>query len=114
MNWLINNWYLIIAAVAVISFIVYKVIKFIKEPKENQIKSLKEWLKYAITVSEKELGAKTGQLKLRMVFDMAIQKFPWLLKFISFDTFSDWVDEALKWLAKQSESNKAIQNYISG
>ena len=80
MEWLINNWYLIVAAIAVIIAIVVAVKKFLGLPTEQQLENLKEWLKWAVTQAEKELGSGTGQLKLRMVYDMAVEKFPWLLK----------------------------------
>lgn len=112
MNWLINNWFLIVAAIAVIIFAVIAIVKFFKQPKEQLIKNVKEWLKWAVVKAEKELGEKTGQLKLRLVYDWALAKFPWLAELITFDTFSDWVDEALKWMEKEL-TNPAAQNYIS-
>ena len=113
MSWLSQNWYVIVSAVACIAVIVAGVIKFVKEPRETQIKNLKEWLKYAVTEAEKALGSGTGQLKLRYVYDMATSKFAFL-KFITFDKFSEWVDEALEWLENQLESNTAIQKHVDG
>ena len=114
MEWLINNWYLIVAAIAVVIAIVVAVKKFLGLPTEQQLDNLKEWLKWAVTQAEKELGSGTGQLKLRMVYDMAVEKFPWLLKVVPFEEFSMWVDEALIWLNKQLESNKAIIDRVKG
>ena len=114
MEWLINNWYLIVAAIAVVTAIVVAVKKFLGLPTEQQLDNLKEWLKWAVTQAEKELGSGTGQLKLRMVYDMAVEKFPWLLKVVPFEEFSMWVDEALIWLNKQLESNKAIIDRVKG
>ena len=114
MEWLINNWYLIVAAIAVVIAIVVAVKKFLGLPTEQQLDNLKEWLKWAVTQAEKELGSGTGQLKLRMVYDMAVEKFPWPLKVVPFEEFSMWVDEALIWLNKQLESNKAITTMVKG
>ena len=114
MEWLINNWYLIVAAIAVAIAIVVAVKKFLGLPTEQQLDNLKEWLKWAVTQAEKELGSGTGQLKLRRVYDMAVEKFPWLLKLVPFEEFSMWVDEALIWLNKQLESNKAVISMIKG
>ena len=66
MEWLINNWYLIVAAGAVVGAVIYAVRKFLGLPTEQQLDNLKEWLKWAVTQAEKELGSGTGQLKLRM------------------------------------------------
>ena len=114
MEWLINNWYLIVAAGAVIVAAVFAVRKFLGLPTDQQIENLKEWLKWAVTEAETELGSGTGQLKLRRVYDLALAKFPWIARLVPFEEFSMWVDEALIWLGKQLESNKAITNMVKG
>ena len=114
MEWLINNWYMIVAAIAVVIAIVVAVKKFVGLPTEQQIESLKEWLKWAVTETEKELGSGTGQLKLRRVYDLALAKFPWIARLVPCEEFSMWVDEALLWLNKQLESNKAITSMMKG
>lgn len=85
---------------------------FIKLPKEKRISNIKEWLKYAVVEAEKALGSGTGQLKLRMVYDMAAKQFSWIINSIPFETFSAWVDEDLEWMNKQLEDNKATQEYV--
>ena len=114
MEWLAKNWFILIAFVAVLALTIYSVIFFIKEPKETKLKNLKEWLKWAVVQAEKELGSGTGALKLRMVYDMAIQKYPWLINYITFERFSTWVDEALDWMRKQLETNVNIKQLVNG
>ena len=114
MEWLINNWYLIVAAGAVIGAAVFAVRKFLGLPTDQQIENLQEWLKWAVTEAEKELGSGTGQLKLRRVYDLALAKFPWIARLVPFEEFSMWVDDALLWLNKQLESNKAITSMVKG
>ena len=114
MEWLINNWYLIVAAGAVIVAAVFAVRKFLGLPTDQPIENLKEGLTGAGTEAEKELGSGTGQLKLRRVYDLALAKFPWIARLVPFEEFSMWVDEALIWLGKQLESNKAITNMVKG
>ena len=114
MDWLINNWYLIVAAGAVIGAAVFAVRKFLGLPTDQQIRNFQEWLKWAVAEAEKQLGSGTGQLKLRLVYDMAVEKFPWITKLVTFEEFSMWVDEALIWLNKQLESNKAVISMIKG
>ena len=106
------NAQIIVTLVIITIALVCGIIWFIKLPKEKKIANIKEWLKYAVVEAEKDLGSKTGQLKLHMVYDMAIKQFPWIAQLITFETFSDWVDEALVWMKNQLESNKAIQEYI--
>ena len=95
MDFFINNWYIIVGLISVIVMAVYAVYKFFGLPtKEQKIKIL-NWLIWACNIAEKELGEKTGELKLRLVYDMFISKFPVTAKLVSYDTFSEWVDEAL-------------------
>ena len=73
----------------------------------------KEWLKWAVAEAEKALGSGTGQLKLHMVYDMFVEQFSWVSTFISFNTFSMWVDEALVWLNKQLSENANVRGIIN-
>ena len=73
-----------------------------------------EWLKGAVAEAEKYLGSGTGQLKLRMVYDAFIDKFPCFSTIVPFALFSYWVDVALKWFEKQLESNVNVQKYVNG
>ena len=74
----------------------------------------KEWLKWAVLQAEKALGSGTGQAKLRMVYDLFVEQFPWFATFISFTTFSSWVDEALVWLKDQMNCNTDIHTLVKG
>ena len=112
MEYLIENWPIIVAALALIVVAVSSVVNFAKKPTEEQIKALKEWLLFAVTEAEKELGSGTGKLKLRAVYDKFVDKFPALAEFITFDKFSDYVDEALTRMKELIGSNEKIKMYI--
>ena len=99
---------LVIVAIALVCGIIW----FVKLPKDKKIANIKEWLKFAVVDAEKELGSGTGQLKLRIVYDMAVKQFPFIVQLIPFDTFSGWVDEALDWMRDQLAENKVTQNYV--
>ena len=114
MEMLVENWYLFLAGLVVLFFAMYGVRAFIKEPKNQKIDNVKEWLKWAVTEAEKKLGSGTGQLKLRLVYNMAIEKFPWLISIVAFETFSEWVDVALDWMRDQLSKNKDIKTLVSG
>lgn len=114
MNFITENWFVIIAMVAVGGSIGYAVYTFAKMPSDKQLSKVREWLLYAVTKAEKELGAGTGQVKLRYVYDMFIQRFDWLAKVISFEMFSMMVDEALEQMKTMLESNKAMQKFVTG
>ena len=87
---------------------------FVKMPSDKQLNKVREWLLYAVTKAEKELGGGTGQIKLRYVYDMFVARFTWLARVISFEAFSMMVDEALERMKKMLESNKAMQTLVSG
>ena len=112
MEFIVNNWFLIVALVAVIAVVIFLVAKFIGLPTATQIAKVKEWLVYACMEAEKALGEKTGKLKLRMVYDMFLTKFPWLAKVITFEQFSKYVDEALERFKKMLESNVAVKAIV--
>lgn len=112
MKFLVENWPLVVATIAVVVVAIISVMNFFQKPTEEQIKALKEWLLYAVTEAEKALGAGTGKLKLRMVYDMFLEKFPYLAKFITFDDFSKWVDEALEEMKKLLETNARVSAYV--
>lgn len=112
MEYLIDYWYVYVALVAVIFAITYVCVNFFKKPTEEQIKALKEWLLYAVTLAEKDLGSGTGKLKLRQVYDMFLIRFPWLAKVIPFKQFSAYVDEALEQMKSMLASNTSVQTFV--
>ena len=112
MEWLFNNWYILLGFVAVGFMSGYYVSNFVKQPTETKVQNIKEWLKYAVMEAEKQLGSGTGQAKLRLVYSMALEKFGWL-SLVSFEVFSAWVDTALIWLNGQLECNESIKKYVS-
>lgn len=99
-----------ILGVTVLGVLIYE---FFQLSKERQIEIVKEWLLLAVIKAEKELGAKTGQIKLRFVYDMFLAKFKWLSYVISFESFSDLVDEALDKMRFMLTNNEAVDNYIN-
>ena len=104
-------WFLIIIAIAVISAIAIKVYTWFKQPTSDQLKNVKEWLLYAVAKAERELGSGTGQLKLRYVYNMFVEKFPAIAIFITFENFSKMVDEALDKFNELLKENTAINDY---
>lgn len=113
MEYLVNNWPIIVAALAMAVVAVASIFNFSQKPSDEQIKALKEWLLYAVTQAEKELGTGTGKLKLRAVYDKFVATFPSLVKFIKFDDFSDYVDEALAKMKDLIGSNEKIKQYVT-
>lgn len=114
MNFIIEYWYIILAAMAVGAVIGVAIYHFVKLPLSEQLDKVREWLLWAVTQAEKELGGGTGQLKLRQVYDLFIARFPWIAKVIGFSTFSDLVDDALVEMRKMLAQNEAVQTLVEG
>lgn len=114
MKFFIENWAIIIGIIAVGILLGIAIYRFVKLSKEDKIFKVKEWLLFAVIEAEKQLGAKTGVLKLRKVYDLFVSKFPTIAKFISFEKFSGLVDEALETVQNWLDTNEAIKNYVEG
>lgn len=112
-DFIANNWLYIVIAIAVIAFAAIQLYNFIKLPHSAQIAKVKEWLLWAVTKAEKELGGGTGALKLRYVYDMFVAKFPLVAKFLKFETFSGLVDQALEKMRELLETNEKVEAYVS-
>ena len=104
MEWLANYWYYIVFVLIAILVVAYGI----------AYGQAKEWLKWAVCYAEEELGSGTGQLKLRMVYDMFVERFPALASIIPFSIFSGWVDLALEWMREQLNKNEKIRAVIQG
>lgn len=98
------TWYNILFVLLAVAVIVYGI----------SFGKVKEWLKWAVCVAEEELGSGTGQLKLHMVYDMFIEKFPAIASILPFSIFSKWVDLALDWMRDQLDKNENIRITIEG
>ena len=111
LDFIAENYAVIIAIIALVAAAVIGAVAFFKMPTEKQVAAVKEWLLYAVTQAEKELGGGTGQLKLRYVYDLFISKFPWAA-FIKFETFSGWVDEALEEMKHLLSTKDKVAAYV--
>jgi len=114
MNFITENWFVLVAFAAVAAAGGYAAYAFVRMPSDKQMEKVREWLLYAVTKAEKELGGGTGQIKLRYVYDMFVARFTWLAQVISFEMFSMMVDEALEKMKGMLEGNKALRQLVNG
>lgn len=114
MNWLTEYWWLIVVIIAAVAVGGTAVYSFIKLPSSKQIEAVKEWLLYWVLQAEASLGGGTGKIKLSMVYDAFVQRFPWLAKMVSFETFSLMVDEVLEKMRDMLQSNPALLETVKG
>ncbi len=112
MRFLIENWPVLLSFLCGVAVCMLFAVRFSKEPTERKITMIKEWLLFAVVQAEKELGAGTGQIKLRYVWDLFIQTFPALAPVISFEMFSKLVDEALEEMRHLLETNMDVLYYV--
>ena len=101
---------IITIAIIVFSLAAIYVVDMMKKPKEEQLKELEKFLRYLVWQAEEYFGSKTGQLKLAFVYNMAVEKFPWIAEVMTYEEFDQkYVKGALAWLKKQLEENPAIK-----
>ena len=108
LSFIATYWYLIVAAIAIISVISIKVYVFLKTPGKEQLNKIQEWLVWAVAQAEKELGSGTGQMKIKYVYDLFITKFPAVAIFVPYSTFSSMVEKALEEFKEMISSNQRI------
>lgn len=109
---MMENIAVIIGICCIIGVIGFGIYHFIKLEKDKQLEILKEWLLLAVVEAEKKLGGGTGQIKLRYVYDMFIEKFKFLALMITFEQFSIMVDMALDKMRLMLSSNEKLKDYV--
>lgn len=114
MNWLLDNWYMIIVIGALFGVIFYQYRHFNGLPNVEQENKIRQWLLYAVMMAEKEFQHGTGELKLRYVYSMFIDKYPRFASCVPFELFSRWVDQVLVQMKHLLETNKDIESYVKG
>lgn len=95
MNYIINNWELIVTCIFVLILAGQKIVEFVSLPTDKKIAEVKARLLIWVTDAQNDLGTGTNQIKLSKVYDKFCTEFPYLKKWISLDKFDDYVKEAL-------------------
>lgn len=126
MDYIFENWFIIVAIGALVGVALYAVKMFLQLPAGERFERARKWLRkklfpkvlewllLKVTEAEAALGSNTGKLKLRMVYDEFIGKFTWLAKVISFDLFSRLVDDALEEMREMIANNKNVAAFVNG
>ena len=113
-NFIWDNWAIIACSIAFIVMIATYIKNFWLLPNDAKLEKVKEWLLYAVTEAEKEFGNGTGAIKLRKVYDLFIDKFSDISHLVSFEEFSEMVDEVLVEMRNLINSNDNINTYVYG
>lgn len=96
MEFLIENWYLIVIGICIVAVAILAFIKFTKSSNNEKYEQIRGWLLQAVILAEQEYGSGTGKMKLSAVYDAFCIALPWLAKTLSFELFSKFVDDALE------------------
>lgn len=108
-----DNMIIAIGIIIIIGVAAYAIYYFMNLSKEKQLEVVREWLLLAVIEAEKALGSGTGQVKLRFVYDLFIDKFKYLSLVISFPQFSMLVDDALETMKDMISNNKQVEQYVN-
>ena len=65
---LMENWYLVVALMAVAGMVGVCIGRFLKMPTSEQRERVKEWLLWAVTQAEAELGSRSCTQNARISF----------------------------------------------
>lgn len=114
MKWIVENWSLLIVIVSIATVALVFMKRFGELPPQEQVYKVKQWLLYAVIEAEREFSGGMGVVKLRYVYNLFIKAFPSLTPLVPFDVFKIWVDEALEQMKHLIDTNKTINNYITG
>ena len=94
-DFVVRNWSVIIGMICLIAFLGLSLRQFFKLTTEAQKEKVKQCLLSWVVAAERDLGHKTGKIKLSLVYSMFVKAFPVFQMFVSIDTFGEWVNEAL-------------------
>lgn len=77
--------------------IVHGAVIFFSKPRKKRLKLVRRWLLWAVAKAEVAMADSdgAGQLKLSMVYDSFMERFPAIARQISYEQFSEMVDDAL-------------------
>lgn len=114
MEFIIENWLIIVVAVACLTVAGVVIYRYFGLPTDKQLDKVREWLLWAVTEAEKDLGGGTGKLKLRQVYDLFVTRFPWLARVVPFALFSEMVDDALEEMRELLATNTAVKTLVEG
>lgn len=109
---MLENIGMLVGIVGLLIIIGLGMYEFFKLEKSKRLNMVREWLLLAVVEAEKQLGGGVGQIKLRFVYDMFIDKFKFLSMLISFSQFSSMVDEALDQMKEMLLTNQQLKEYI--
>ena len=114
MKWIIDNWSLIVVIICAAAIFIVYCNKFAKLPTQEQQKKVKALLLAIVVEAEKQFGSKTGKVKLSWAYSKFLETMPGMASVVTFEMFSQWVDEVLYEMRNMLSANTSLQDYIDG
>lgn len=107
LNWIMENWFIIVAVMALIFVAAYQCLKFSKLTKKQQLAKIKRTAYILVAEAEFSFGSKAGQAKFNYVYKMLANKFP-LFNRIPKEAAYKIIDEALDELKEALKEEKEL------
>jgi hypothetical protein len=114
MNFITNNWDVLIAIVVFLAGGFTAVYRFFLRPSAETLAKVSKWLLWAVSEAEQYLGDGTGKLKLSLVYDKFLKSFPWVSRIVTVQAFERLVDAALDKMREMLETNPKIMTVVKG
>lgn len=114
MQWLYDNWSLLVVILAAIVVVYVRFKKFAGLPSDEQQAKAKAILLAIVIEAERQFGGQTGKLKLSWAYSRFVELYPSLASLIPFELFSTLVDEVLEQMRNLLETNESIKRYVEG
>ena len=95
MNYLIENWYIIVGLICVGVVLGMTIYHFVLLPNDKKMALFKETLASLVKEAEELIGSGKGQEKLEWVYNTISKKFPLVTMFMSNEEFTSLVNDAL-------------------
>lgn len=112
MKWILENWSVLVVIALLIFFGIKYLLYFASLGSDEQVKKIREWALAVVIEMEKQYGSKTGSLKLSAAYSLFFKSFPELVTIISFEQFSEIIDDALAQMRHLLETNKEVASYV--
>lgn len=111
-QFIIDNWTMIVAFICVIVLAVQRIVEFISLPTEKKMAEIRARLLGWVREAEADLGAGTGSFKLSQVYDLFCRQYPDLKKWFSLEKFDLLVKEALAEMEELLKDDNARVNAL--
>lgn len=109
MQFVIDNWFLIVTFICVVIMAIQSIVQFVALPTESKKKEVEARLLDWVREAEAELGSGTGEFKLAKVYDKFCEAFPYLKKWYSIEQFNSLVKDALIEMEKALAKSEAAR-----